>query len=94
MGAVQAVGRASDTTSSAAATTPDGPPQWLGTAMSVSLLIGFGWQLGYTLGPLPGQGALGPWNYLVTGVCLVVFVTLGWVARQQRQRNQRTAARR
>lgn len=59
-----------------AAVRPPSPP-WYGVLIVVLLLLAVAWIVGYTLGPVPGQTALGGWNYViavglaVTGVVLL-----------------------
>lgn len=43
------------------------PPSapWVGWAIVVLFLLAIAWIVTFTLGPVPGQAALGGWNYLV-----------------------------
>ncbi len=41
-------------------------PPWYGGVAALMFFASFGWVAAYALGPLPGQGALGGWNYAVT----------------------------
>jgi hypothetical protein len=43
---------------------PPSPP-WYGALMVILFLVGVAWIVAYTLGPAPGQTALGGWNYAV-----------------------------
>jgi hypothetical protein len=48
----------------AARNRPPSPP-WYGAVILVLFLLAVAWIVAYTLGPVPGQGALGGWNYVV-----------------------------
>ncbi|HVU72484.1 MAG TPA: cell division protein CrgA [Mycobacteriales bacterium] len=48
----------------AARNRPPSPP-WYGALILVLFLFAVVWIVGYTIGPLPGQTALGGWNYLI-----------------------------
>ncbi|GAA2046975.1 hypothetical protein GCM10009839_59590 [Catenulispora yoronensis] len=51
-------------------------PPWFGGLILGCLTLATGWILTYTLAPLPGQSALGGWNYVVVGVLLTFFIGL------------------
>lgn len=57
---------------------PGKPPSkpWFGGLILSCLVLATAWVLTYTLAPLPGQSALGGWNYAIVGVLLVSFVGL------------------
>ena len=59
---------------------PPSPP-WVGATILVLFAVAIVWLIGYTLGPIPGQGALGSWNYVV-----VIGAFLGAVALLTRWR--------
>ncbi len=46
-------------------------PAWYGWVTVVLLLLAVVWLISYTLGPVPGQSALGGWNYAVALVLLL-----------------------
>ena len=54
-------------------------PQWFGAVILGCLTVATAWILTYTLAPLPGQHALGGWNYVIVGVFLTLFMTLAMV---------------
>jgi len=56
-------------------TTKPSPP-WFGGLILACLVLAAAWILTYTLAPLPGQNALGGWNYVVVGVLLTFFIGL------------------
>jgi hypothetical protein len=49
---------------------------WFGGLILSCLTLATAWVLTYTLAPLPGQNALGGWNYAIAGVLLVSFIGL------------------
>ena len=49
---------------------------WFGALILGCLAAATVWVLTYTLAPLPGQAALGGWNYAIVGVLLMFFVGL------------------
>ena len=51
-------------------------PPWYGGVAALMFFGSFGWVAAYTLGPLPGQGALGDWNYAVTAGLFVASVVM------------------
>ncbi|GAA1981532.1 cell division protein CrgA [Catenulispora subtropica] len=51
-------------------------PPWFGGLILGCLALATAWILTYTLSPLPGQKALGGWNYVVVGVLLTFFIGL------------------
>ena len=51
-------------------------PPWFGGVVLACLAVATAWILTYTLAPLPGQNALGGWNYVIVGVFLVGFIGL------------------
>jgi Na+/proline symporter len=51
-------------------------PPWFGAAILGCLTVAAVWILTYTLSPLPGQHALGGWNYAIVGVFLSLFIGL------------------
>jgi len=51
-------------------------PPWFGALILGCLVLATAWILTYTLAPLPGQGTLGGWNYVIVGVLLNLFVGL------------------
>ena len=51
-------------------------PPWFGAVILGCLTLATVWILTYTLSPLPGQHALGGWNYAIAGVLLSLFVGL------------------
>lgn len=51
-------------------------PPWYGGAAALMFFGSFGWVTAYALGPLPGQGALGAWNYAVTGALFAASVVM------------------
>jgi hypothetical protein len=52
-------------------------PPWYGALMGVFGLIAVTWLVVYTLGPAPGQAALGGWNYAIAlGLVLVVMIMI------------------
>jgi hypothetical protein len=55
---------------------PEPSPPWFGAVILASLALATAWVLTYTLAPLPGQKALGGWNYAIVGVFLVAFIGL------------------
>ncbi len=62
------------TTAAAAARKRPPSPAWYGAAILVLFAIGIIWIVGYSLGPLPGQTALGGWNYAVALVVILAAV--------------------
>jgi len=54
---------------------PPSPP-WFGAVILGCLAVATAWILTYTLAPLPGQHALGGWNYVFVGVFLTLFIAL------------------
>ncbi|ACU70295.1 hypothetical protein Caci_1372 [Catenulispora acidiphila DSM 44928] len=51
-------------------------PPWFGALILGSLTTATIWILTYTLSPLPGQHALGGWNYAIVGALLSTFIAL------------------
>ena len=51
-------------------------PPWFGAVILGCLGVAAVWILTYTLAPLPGQHALGGWNYVFVGVFLTLFIGL------------------
>jgi len=51
-------------------------PPWFGGLILGCLTLAAAWILTYTLAPLPGQNALGGWNYVIVGVLLTLFTGL------------------
>jgi hypothetical protein len=51
-------------------------PPWFGGVILGCLTVGAVWILTYTLAPIPGQHALGGWNYAIVGVFLTSFIGL------------------
>lgn len=51
-------------------------PPWFGGLILGCLTLATAWILTYTLAPLPGQNALGGWNYVIVGVLLTFFIGL------------------
>jgi hypothetical protein len=49
---------------------------WFGGVILACLALAAVWVLTYTLAPLPGQKALGGWNYVVVGTLLSGFIGL------------------
>jgi hypothetical protein len=49
---------------------------WFGALILACLALAAVWVLTYTLAPLPGQNALGGWNYAIVGLLLVFFIGL------------------
>lgn len=60
--------------SGAAGRAPSKP--WFGGVILACLTLSAVWVLTYTLAPLPGQKALGGWNYVVVGALLSAFIGL------------------
>lgn len=60
---------------------PNPSPQWFGAVILGCLTLATVWILTYTLAPLPGQHALGGWNYAIVGVLLSLFIGLSMVWR-------------
>jgi len=56
-------------------------PPWFGALILGCLALATAWILTYTLTPLPGQGRLGGWNYVIVGVLLMLFMSLSMVWR-------------
>lgn len=56
-------------------------PTWVGATILGLFAVAIVWLTGYTLGPIPGQSALGSWNYLI-----VVAAFLGAVGLLTRWR--------
>ena len=56
-------------------------PPWFGALILGCLTLATAWILTYTLTPLPGQGRLGGWNYVIVGVLLMLFMSLSMVWR-------------
>jgi hypothetical protein len=54
-------------------------PPWFGGLILGCLTAATAWILTYTLAPLPGQHALGGWNYVIVGVLLTLFIGLAMV---------------
>ena len=55
---------------------PEPSKPWFGAVILGSLTLAAVWVLTYTLAPLPGQSALGGWNYAIVGVLLTAFIGL------------------
>jgi hypothetical protein len=57
---------------------PTRPPSkpWVGGVILTCLTLAAVWVLTYTLAPLPGQRALGGWNYVAVGALLTAFISL------------------
>ncbi len=51
-------------------------PPWFGAVILGCLVVAAAWILTYTLAPIPGQHALGGWNYAIVGVLLNLFIGL------------------
>lgn len=51
-------------------------PPWFGGLILACAILATAWILTYTLAPLPGQNALGGWNYVAVGVLLTLFIEL------------------
>ena len=51
-------------------------PPWFGAVILGCLAVATAWILTYTLAPVPGQHALGGWNYVIVGVFLGLFIGL------------------
>jgi hypothetical protein len=51
-------------------------PPWFGAVILGCLTVATAWILTYTLAPLPGQHALGGWNYAIVGIFLSCFIGL------------------
>lgn len=51
-------------------------PPWFGAVILGCLALATAWILTYTLSPLPGQHALGGWNYAIVGVFIGLFIGL------------------
>lgn len=51
-------------------------PRWVGATILACFVVAVVWLIGYTLGPIPGQSALGSWNYLVVVAAFLVGVGL------------------
>lgn len=51
-------------------------PPWFGALILASLTLATIWILTYTLSPIPGQHALGGWNYAIAALFLTLFITL------------------
>jgi len=51
-------------------------PPWFGAVILGCFAAATVWILTYTLSPLPGQHALGGWNYAIVGVLLSSFIGL------------------
>lgn len=49
---------------------------WVGGVILACLTLAAVWVLTYTLAPLPGQRALGGWNYAAAGALLTGFVSM------------------
>jgi hypothetical protein len=49
-------------------------PPWFGAVILGCLALATVWILTYTLSPLPGQHALGGWNYAIVGAFLGLFI--------------------
>jgi len=76
-------------------------PPWFGAVILGCLALAAVWILTYTLSPLPGQHALGGWNYAIVGILLGLFIGLSmrWhgdpleKARQEARAARRARAR-
>jgi hypothetical protein len=51
-------------------------PAWYGAVTLVVLLLAVVWLIAYTMGPIPGQSALGSWNYAIAFGLLIGGVAL------------------
>jgi Na+/proline symporter len=77
-------------------------PPWFGAVILGCLTVATVWILTYTLSPLPGQHALGGWNYAIVGVFLSLFIGLSMAwhgdpldkSRQQARKARATHATR
>jgi len=78
-------------------TSTDKPsPPWFGAVILGCLTVATVWILTYTLSPLPGQHALGGWNYVIVGVFLSLFIGLSMLWHGdplERSRQEARAAR-
>jgi hypothetical protein len=71
-------------------------PPWFGAAILGCLAVATVWILTYTLSPLPGQHALGGWNYAIVGVFISLFMGLSMLWHGdplERSRQESRAAR-
>ncbi|NUR25642.1 MAG: hypothetical protein HOV83_07290 [Catenulispora sp.] len=72
-------------------TSSDKPsPPWFGGLILSCLVLATAWILTYTLAPLPGQNALGGWNYVIVGVLLTLFMGLSMEWRGDPRRTEKT----
>jgi hypothetical protein len=51
-------------------------PVWVPVTFMVLFAVAIVWLIGYSLGPMPGQGALGGWNYAIVVVAFLGAVSL------------------
>jgi cell division protein CrgA len=68
-------------------------PPWFGGLILACLALATAWILTYTLAPLPGQNALGGWNYVAVGVLLTLFVGLSMEWHGDPPKRRKTEAR-
>jgi hypothetical protein len=51
-------------------------PPWYGAVAALLMFASYGWIFAYTLGPAPGLGALGGWNYVVAAALFTTSVVM------------------
>ena len=51
-------------------------PPWYGAVAALLMFASFGWIIAYSLGPAPGLGTLGGWNYVVAAALFTTSVVM------------------